>query len=70
MTHQRKPETQPERAVYTANEMSTLAGINVRAVYRMAREGKIPCIRAGKRFVFPRAAIDRWLTTAGHETAA
>jgi excisionase family DNA binding protein len=33
--------------------------------YAALREGKIPSIRIGKRFVLPRQAIQDWLKTAG-----
>jgi excisionase family DNA binding protein len=33
--------------------------------YKGLREGTIPSIRIGKRFIIPRAAIAEWLKTAG-----
>jgi len=55
---------------YTATEISAALGLNINMVYQMAREGRIPCIRAGKRYIFPRAGFDKWLSTAGNQTAA
>lgn len=57
-------------AVYSAKELKSLLSINLSRIYRMAADGEIPCIRAGKRFIFPKMAIDRWLEAAGNRTAA
>lgn len=55
-------------ATYTAQDVANLLAINTNAIYREARAGRIPCIRVGKRFVFPRAAIDRWIASAGGQS--
>lgn len=60
-------DSQPA-VVYTAKELKALLSVNLFRIYRMAAEGKIPCIRAGKRFIFPKVAVDRWLAAAGNRT--
>ena len=39
--------------------------IGRQAAYEGLRNGTIPSIRIGKRFVIPKAAIQRWLESAG-----
>lgn len=53
--------------VYTAREIADLIGLNLTAVYRGSNSGEIPSIRLQgmRRFVWPKAAIDAWLATAG-----
>ena len=36
----------------TAAELAKLTGLNVRSIYRMAREGRIPHYRVGNRIYF------------------
>ena len=40
-------------------------GMCERSVRDALRRGEIPCIRIGKRYVLPRAAIQRWMEGAG-----
>jgi excisionase family DNA binding protein len=43
-------------------------GICRRKAYEGLRNGEIPSIRLGKRFVLPRAAIEAWLRSAGRSS--
>lgn len=45
--------------LYTAREYAKLLGIHEVTVYRLRREGKIPCIKVGRsvRFMPPKEAI-------------
>lgn len=36
-------------------------------IYKMVKEGKIPCRRIGKSLRFPKGTIDRWLEEQHHE---
>lgn len=38
--------------IMTAKELATLTGLNVRSIYRMAREGRVDHIRVGGRIFF------------------
>ena len=40
-------------------------GMCERSVRDALQRGEIPCIRIGKRYILPRAAIAEWLRTAG-----
>lgn len=57
-------------AVYSSvDELAHEIGVSRAAVYKGLRAGTIPSIRLGKRFILPRAAIARWLESAGELTA-
>jgi len=49
---------------YTAAEVARLVGLDLKSVYEGARRGEIPCRRVGRRYLFPVAAIDAWLSGA------
>ncbi len=49
---------------YSAEEVAELVGLNVKSIYEGARQGEIPCLRVGRRYVFPVAAIEAWLSGA------
>lgn len=47
---------------YSAAYLAELLGISQWTVYRHAKEGRIPSLLIGRRRVFPRAAVDAWLS--------
>ena len=53
------------KVVYSVPEVGRLLGISKNLAYELARQGKIPTIKAGRRLLCPKAAIDRWLSEAG-----
>jgi excisionase family DNA binding protein len=50
-----------EPLVFTADELAALLGVDRKTVYDGASRGVIPCRRLGRRVLFPRVAIERWL---------
>lgn len=50
--------------VYTADELAAMLGVDRKTVYEFATRGTIPCRRLGRRILFPRVAIERWLAEA------
>lgn len=52
------------RLTITVEEAGQMLGISRGLAYQMAREGRIPTIRFGKRMVVPRKAVDRLLGEA------
>jgi len=50
-----------ERLTLTVEEASQLLGISRALGYDMARTGRLPVLRFGKRFVIPRKALDNLL---------
>lgn len=57
-----------EPATYSnVDELARELGLGRLTVYTALRNGTIPSIRVGKRYVLPRAAIADWLkSAAGH----
>jgi len=53
-----------ERLTLTVEEASQLLGISRALGYDMARTGRLPALRFGKRFVIPRKALDNLLAQA------
>lgn len=47
--------------VMTADEVAAFLGVDRKTVYDYAGRGVIPCQRLGKRVLFSRAAVVRWL---------
>lgn len=50
--------------VFTADELAKMLGVDRKTVYDGASRGEIPCKRIGRRVLFPRVAIARWLEGA------
>lgn len=54
-----------EPAVYSAKDVAALLDLNVKTVREAAARGEIPVHRVGRRLLFPKPAIDAWLSAAG-----
>ena len=50
-----------DRLTITVGEAAKELGISRALAYEMARTGKLPTLRFGRRFVVPRKAIDQLL---------
>jgi excisionase family DNA binding protein len=50
-----------ERAVYTVVEVAQLLSLSRGTAYSLVREGTIPALRLGGRWVIPRARFHTWL---------
>ena len=50
-----------EKLTLTITEAAQLLGISRTTAYELARQGKIPVLRLGKRLVVPKAALERML---------
>lgn len=48
-------------AVLTIDELSAYLKIPKSTLYKVVREGKVPCQKIGRHWRFRREAIDRWL---------
>jgi excisionase family DNA binding protein len=51
----------------SVEDLAVELGLSRGAVYAGLRDGSIPHLRIGRRFVLPRAAIRVWLERAGSE---
>jgi putative molybdopterin biosynthesis protein len=45
----------------TSDEAAAYLRIKERKLYEMAASGSVPCSKVGGKWVFPRAALDRWI---------
>lgn len=52
---------QEQRLTLTVPEVARLLGLGRNQTYALARAGRLPVIRLGKRLLVPRAALERWL---------
>ncbi len=53
-----------ETIVLTAAELSSMLGIDRKTLYAAASRGEVPCVRIGRRVLFPRETIEKWLTAS------
>src|SRR5262245_49288939 len=53
----------------TTDEATTYLRLSQRKLYELLAKGSVPCTKVTGRWLFPRAALDRWVT-AGLITSA
>lgn len=46
------------------DELATALRVGRNKIYEMLKDGTIPAIRHGRRYVIPRTAVDAWLASA------
>ena len=46
---------------FSAAQLSEVIGLSKATTYRRVEEGKIPCLRVGRRLISSRAHLLRWL---------
>lgn len=51
-----------ERQTYTVDEVAGVLGVSRGVAYDQVREGAIPAMRLGKRWVIPKVRFDAWLS--------
>ena len=54
--------------VLTIGELSAYLKIPKSTLYKLVREGKIPCQKVGRHWRFLKVAIDRWLEEGPADT--
>lgn len=52
---------QPKPAVYNIREVSQMLSISLGGTYQLCRDGKIPALKLGGRWVVPKARFHTWL---------
>ena len=57
--------TAAEKLIYTVPQAGELLGISRGLAYQLAKEGKIPVIKLGKRLVVPKLALQKLLSGEG-----
>ncbi|MCC6586233.1 MAG: excisionase family DNA-binding protein [Bryobacterales bacterium] len=60
-----------EKPYYTPEELHRSGQLpcGITAIYKHLRAGTIPSIRVGRKFMIPKAALQKWLETCGGATA-
>jgi len=56
------------RAVYTVVEVAQLLSLSRGTAYALVRDGTIPALRLGSRWVVPRARFHAWLDSLDDDT--
>jgi excisionase family DNA binding protein len=56
-----RPRPTKERAVYTVQEVAHLFGLALSGTYTLIREGTIPALKMGSRWLIPKARFHAWL---------
>ena len=51
--------------VLTIEELSVYVKVSKSTLYKLVREGKIPCQKVGRHWRFRKDAIDNWLVESG-----
>lgn len=54
-------EESPTRETLTVGEAALVLGLGRSAAYRAAKKGELPALRIGRRYLVPRAALERLL---------
>ena len=49
------------KAVFNLREAAIYLGISVPTLAALLRNGEIPCLRAGQRWLISKSALDNWL---------
>ena len=60
--------TPVQPATVKVEEAARILGIGRQTAYELARQGKLPVLRLGKRLVVPKVALERMLAEAGEGT--
>jgi excisionase family DNA binding protein len=62
-----KDRPTPVRETYTPEELARILGISRNGVYRGLRDGTIPHVRIGNRYVIPKMSVGSWLADIGRQ---
>jgi len=58
-----------EGDVFTIDELAAYLKVSKSTLYKVVREGKVPCQKVGRHWRFRKTAIDRWLEGFAPEAA-
>ncbi len=57
---------EPENGLLGAEEVGRLVGVKETTVYRWCKEGKLPCLKVGRRWRIRREALEEFLKRSEH----
>ncbi len=49
------------KMIYTAEETAKLLGVGMNKIYELLMAGKLPSRRIGRKYLIPKAALEKWL---------
>ena len=55
-----------DRQTYYPEDVARMLGVHTNSVYTMLKDGTLPAVKAGRRWLISRRRFDAWLT-GGHE---
>jgi excisionase family DNA binding protein len=61
MANGRGPDSSGEREVLNTAEAAAFLGVDPRLLAKWAKQGKVPCRKPGKGYLYSRAALLAWL---------
>jgi excisionase family DNA binding protein len=61
----KKKTTKLEKLAFNLSEAADTLGTSYQAVYRMVRGGQLRAVRAGRRIIIPRSALEEFLGEKG-----
>jgi excisionase family DNA binding protein len=53
------------KLAYSITELAERLGLAERTVRKMVKDGRLPSVRAGDRWLIPVSGISKWLESAG-----
>ena len=59
MQHTRSLDALPD--FFSVSEFSAVFGVSRATAYRMAEQGKLPCLRIGRRVILSRDHLKQWV---------
>jgi excisionase family DNA binding protein len=60
----------PERQTLNIDEAAKILGISRNTAYDAVKSGQLPTVKIGRRFLVPKAALDRMLESAATAAAS
>jgi excisionase family DNA binding protein len=65
-----KKKSSSRRATFSVDEAAKYLGLGRVATYEAVRKGEIPAVRVGKRWLVPKAALEKMLLEGKHVVAS
>ncbi len=56
-----------ERDVLSVRDVAQRLEVGLQSAYKIIKDGTIPSIRIGRKYVVPRVRFERWLEGTAHE---
>ena len=55
-----------QKLAYSPQEVSSLCGLSLNNVYLFLKQGKIPHIKLGRRYLVSASELEKWLAGSGN----